>query len=293
MQVTTHNRDVPAGAEAMRAAIQASLVERPPSRAAQRPGVIDVGEALAPLRPSVERREPIACPQLSGTQPVQPFGDRLYGTLEADGQQPKVAALATTREGEVLLLSLVGFDTSISAALAKLHAGKGLVFQPGAEVLWPGATRLTRLSSPYRQPKPKPLAGTRERHGVTFARLTDIGYGLLQPPTIPNPKLRELAAQRGLPETAKPTPAIPRYLLGNWHEETPERSAFLGHLRALRVIHLPDWADALWHHGLEAHLIEPLPALGVRCWRLEGDLERWSALLSAGVQQGWLLAPSA
>lgn len=234
-----------------------------------------------------------ASPLLSGTQPVQPFGDRLYGTLEADGQQPKVAALATTREGEVLVLSVVGFDTSLAAALAKLHAGKGLVFQPGTEVLWPGAAKLTRLSSHYKQSKPKLLPGTRERYAVTFSRLCDIGYGLLHPPTIPNPKLRELDAQQGLAQPAKPVPATPRYVLGNWHEETPERGAFLGHLRALRVIHLPDWADALWRAGLDQHLIEPLPALGCRCWRLEGDLERWSALLSSGVQQGWLTAPAA
>jgi hypothetical protein len=191
------------------------------------------------------------------------------------------------------VLSVVGFDTSIAAALAKLHAGKGLVFQPGAEVLWSGTAKLVRLSSPYKQSKPKLLVGTRERHAVTYSRLCDIGYGLLHPPSIPNPKLRELAAQQGLPEAAKPVPATPRYVLGNWHEETPERSAFLGHLRALRVIHLPAWADALWHHGLEAQLIEPLPALGCRCWRVEGDLERWSALLSSGVQQGWLTAPAA
>lgn len=191
------------------------------------------------------------------------------------------------------MLSVVGFDTSLAAALAKLHAGKGLVFQPGAEVLWPGTAKLARLSSPYKQSKPKLLVSTRERHAVTYSRLTDIGYGLLHPPSIPNPKLRELAAERGLPEAAKLVPATPRYVLSNWNEETPERSAFLGHLRALRVIHLPDWADVLWRAGLAQHLIEPLPALGCRCWQLEGDLERWSALLSEGVQQGWLTAPAA
>ncbi len=248
-------------------------------------------EAATPVQPWLRTE---ASPILTGTQPVTPFGDRLYGELSADGQQPKVAALATTREGEVLLLSLVGFDTSIAAALAKLHAGKPLVFQPGAEVLWPGVAPLTRLSSPYKQSKPRLLVGTRERHAMTFSRLCDIGYGLLHPPSIPNPKkLRELAAQRGVSETTKPVPATPRYVLGNWHESTPERGAFLGHLRALRVIHLPGWADALWRAGLEAHLIEPMPALGCRCWRLEGDLERWSALLTAGVQQGWLTAPAA
>lgn len=230
-------------------------------------------------------------PVLTGTLPVTPFGDRLVGTLEADGQQPKVAALAATTGGQVIVLSLVGFDTSVSAALAKLHANKGLTFQPGADLAWAGASRLTRLDQPYHQLS-TPLAGTRERHALTLSRLADIGFGLLHPPAIPDPTLLELAARAGR-KAPQADPAQPRYVLGNASEETPERQAFLGHLRALRVIHLPHWAERLWTAGLEAHLIAPQPALGVRCWRVEGDLQRWSALLSAGVRRGWLHATPA
>jgi hypothetical protein len=232
---------------------------------------------------------------LTGTLPVRPFGDHLYGTIEADGQEPKVTALACTPGGEIIILSLVGYDTSVAAALARLHAGKGLLFCPNNEVAWEGPHQLLRLPAPYRQFSTA-LAGTRERHYVSLSRLADIGFGLLHPPTIPDTMQLEAT---NLPEGAGAAPPLPkdppapRYVLGNADEATPERASFLGHLRALRVIHLSDWADALWAAGLEHHLIQPLPALGIRCWRLEGDLQRWSALLTDGVRHGWFRAPHA
>ena len=231
---------------------------------------------------------------LMGTLPVRPFADQLYGTIDADGQQPKVAALACTTVGEVIALSLVGYDTSVAAALAKLHAGKGLRFCAGLEITWTGPRQLLRLPAPYRQLQAA-LAGTRERQYVSLSRLADIGFGLLHPPTIPDPTTPEAAApgMAGTAPSLPKDPPAPRYVLGNADEPTPERSAFLGHLRALRIIHLPHWADALWAAGLEQQLILSVPALGLRCWRLEGDLQRWSALLTAGVRQGWLTASDA
>lgn len=230
---------------------------------------------------------------LTGTLSVRPFGDQLFGTIDADGQQPKVAALASTTGGEIIALSLVGYDTSVAAALSRLHSGKGLRFCPGSEITWTGPRQLLRLPSPYRQFRTA-LSGTRERHYLSLSRLADIGFGLVHPPSIPDPATPEAAAPGAMasaPALPKDPPA-PRYVLGNADEATPERSAFLGHLRALRVIHLPHWAEALWAMGLEQHLILSVPALGVRCWRVEGDLQRWSILLTAGVKQGWLTVPA-
>jgi hypothetical protein len=227
---------------------------------------------------------------LTGTLPIKPFGEQFYGTISADGQQPNVAALACTPGGEVLALSLVGYDTSVSAALSRLYAGKGLSFQPDTETPWTGPRQLLRLASPYRQ-YTSALTGTRERHYVTLTRLADIGAGLLHPPTIPEDPKAEEGTEGQVPAPANKEPPAPRYVLGNGDETTPERLAFLGHLRALRVIHLPTWADTLWTAGLDQHLIVPQLALGIQCWRLEGDLQRWSALLTQGVRQGWLRPP--
>lgn len=235
----------------------------------------------------------IATLPLTGILPVRPFGDQLFGTIDADGQQPKVASLACTPGGELIALSLVGYDTSVAAALARLHAGKGLLFCPGSDVAWDGPRHLLRLPTPYRQFSTA-LAGTRERHYVSLSRLVDIGFGLLHPPTIPDSAQPEATSTQGMlaPTSVLPKdPPAPRFVLGNANEATPERTAFLGHLRALRVIHLPDWADALWATGLEQRLIEPMPALGIHCWRLEGNLQRWSTLLTEGVRHGWLRPP--
>ena len=48
------------------------------------------------------------------------------------------------------------------------------------------------------------------------------------------------------------------------------------------------WADALWQRGLASDLITPLPSIGMRAWRLSGDLLAWSALVGEGVREGWL-----
>jgi hypothetical protein len=232
---------------------------------------------------------------LCGTLPVRPFGDSFAGVIQADGQEPRVAALATTAGGEVVLLSLVGYSTSAAAALAQLHQGKGLTFQPSTEVTWSAPRTLSRLKTPYHQFS-SALGGTREKHYLSLSRQGDIGYGLLHPPAVLRvpPAAEEEGEQCRLrPPPTRPDPPAPRYLLGNADEPTPARVAFLGHLRALRVIHLPDWAEALWTAGLEQRLLVPLPALGVRCWELEANLLRWSALLTTGVQAGWLAAPSA
>ena len=53
----------------------------------------------------------------NGTLPVRPYHlNQFYGTIKADGQLPKVAALACNHQ-EVIAISLVGYDTSVSAAL--------------------------------------------------------------------------------------------------------------------------------------------------------------------------------
>jgi hypothetical protein len=231
---------------------------------------------------------------LTGTLPVRPFGASFAGVIEADGQAPRVAALATTIRGEVVLLSLVGFSTSAAAALARLHAGKGLAFRSAPEVEWRAPHTLARLKTAYKQYQ-APLSGTREKHLLSLSRQADIGWGLLHPPTVLPVAPQEAAATGETTRQRPPTPTrqepTPRYLLGNAEEPTPARAAFLGHLRALRVIHLSTWADALWAAGLEQRLVLPLPAVGVRAWELSGDLARWSALLTQGVQAGWLEVP--
>ena len=256
---------------------------------------------------------------LTGTLPVRPFHrDGFYGVVQSDGQRPRLAACVVEPSGVTLCLSLVGPANSVSSALAKLMDPRGrLQFDPADHVPWDEPRILMRdPACTYRQIDAR-LRGTTEVHGLALANAAHLGEGLLHPPVLPTdpPKpalpdspdddldadqpdqtveLRQALAQ-----------APPRYLLGNADEPTPNRRAFLGVLRGLRAVFvnapadaspalhaaMHQWADALWCAGLETGLIVPLPALGMRGWRVSGNLAEWSDLISAGVRQRWLSAP--
>ena len=50
-------------------------------------------------------------------------------------------------------------------------------------------------------------------------------------------------------------------------------------------------SDALGRAGCQQELIAAVPSLGIRAWRVSGDLARWSDLISAGVRERWLVTP--
>jgi hypothetical protein len=214
---------------------------------------------------------------LDGTLPVRPFRpDGFVGSLQADGQQVRVAALACYDE-RVITLSLVGFDTSIGVVLARLWSSTAVPFEPA----------------------------TREVHALALLRTAHLTEGILHPPDLP--EMGEQSSVMTVDQEREPAPSskqqkpplwVPRYVLGNWDEPGPHRQSFLGHLYALRVLFLhrhmdhpewsEQWAEALWKRGLASELIIPIAAIGMHAWRLSGDLMSWSTLVGAGVREGWL-----
>jgi hypothetical protein len=243
---------------------------------------------------------------LSGTLPVRPFHpDGFVGSLQADGQQVRVAALDCDDE-RVIALSLVGFDTSIGVVLARLWSSTAVPFEPATtwQEAWQGSAQLKRTTERYKQCVAH-LEGTREVRALALLRTAHLTEGILHPPDLPEmgeqPSQGTTDQERATaptPTQAKPPLWIPRYILGNWEESGPNKQSFLGHLYALRVLFLhrhaehpewPDvWAKALWERGLESELIKPITFLGMRAWRLSGDLMSWSTLVGAGVREGWL-----
>jgi hypothetical protein len=237
---------------------------------------------------------------LTGTLPVRPFHpDRFFGTVQVDGQRPRVAALAC-HGLDVVAISLVGYDTSISAALATLWQRQQLAVLLPDGVEWQGPRQLQRLPIGYKQFSTH-LPGTREVHAIALPLSAHLAEGILHPPDLPPP--REEPGQT--PASSRvPVPIQAqevdrsRFVLGNWDEPTPHRRSFLGQLYAMRVIFLhrhhrhPEWADLwadeLWRYGLTHELIRPLPALGLKAWWLSGDLDAWSQLIKDGVRSGWL-----
>jgi hypothetical protein len=209
--------------------------------------------------------------------PVQPFTTSFVGSITPDGQTTPVAALARTAQGPLAQLNQVANDTTVSAATARLFKGESLTFQAAEGLHWDGATQLGRVDGvSYRQIKAV-VPNTREKNVLVIPHTADIGEGLSRPDAIETPSSARSATT--------PTPArLPRFLFANHDEAAPSARAFLGHLRALRVVFLPHWADALWQDGLAADLITPLPALGVSAWQLASDQTRWHELVSEAVR---------
>jgi len=207
---------------------------------------------------------------LDGTLPVRSFHpDGFVGSLQADGQQVRVAALACDDE-RVIALSLVGFDTSIGVVLARLWSSTAVPFESATTLQeeWSGPGQLKRSSERYKQCVAH-LEGTREVHALALLRTAHLTEGILHPPDLPEMGEQSSATtedhEQGSASSskqAKPPLWIQRYVLGNWDESGPNKQSFLGHLYALRVLFLhrhaehPEWPDvwalALWHSGNEA-----------------------------------------
>jgi hypothetical protein len=66
----------------------------------------------------------------------------------------------------------------------------------------------------------------------------------------------------------------------------------LGHLRAVGVVAADGWAEAVRDLACEQQLVTPMPAAGISCWRIDGDLVRWVALVMHGIQVGRFPIPT-
>src|SRR5215831_18723653 len=154
-----------------------------------------------------------------GTLPVRPYhSDGFIGTLQVDGQQVRVAALACDDE-RVVALSLVGFDTSIGVVLARLWSSTAVPFEPVTswQDAWQGPEQLKRSSERYKQCVAH-LEGTREVHALALLRTAHLTEGILHPPDLPEMREQstsESAQQEGAvaptPTQVKPPAWIPRY----------------------------------------------------------------------------------
>lgn len=246
---------------------------------------------LVPSTPAVSS-VPLLTPLLTGTVPVRPVDPRgLVGTIAHDGQIVQVAAIAFNEpQPQVVLLSLVGRDTSVSAVLAQLWKKEEVIFRPAESVDWEQREQpVKRLESERYKEISTRLPGLKLVHTLAFPLSAHIAEGLLNPP--------QMGKDRRVSRVRIPL-VTPRYVLGNVQEETPHAMAFLGQLRAMRVVLLyrndahPErlmvWAGELWQRGLRRSLIKPLPALGVRVWKIESDVLQWNTLIAQGVREGWL-----
>lgn len=214
---------------------------------------------------------------LSESTPVRPLLSEFVGSIAADGQTTRVAAIALNVQGKAVLLNLVASDTTLSATTARFFKGEQLLFQVAEGMTWSAPNLFGRADQvSYRQIKAA-IPNTREKNFLVIPHTADIGEGLTRPDAIDTPSPG--ATPTGT--TARPA----RYIFANPGEPAPNARAFLGHLRALRVVFLPHWADRLWAEGLAADLITPLPSLGVTAWQIASDQPRWHQLVSDAVRE--------
>ena len=218
---------------------------------------------------------------LTGTLPIRPYHPtQFFGTIKADGQLPKVAALACHHQ-EVVAISLVGYDTSVSAALARLWQREQLAFEPDLSIDWHGPRQLGRRQENYKQFHAT-LPGTKEVHVLALPLSANIAEGMLHPPDIPKPKQEQGSSS---PPIQPAQVDRSRFVLGNWDEATPHLRSFLGHLHAMRVIFLhrhehPDlvevWASATLAAGTGSrshHATRGAGHQGLEAFRRSGPLE--------------------
>ena len=241
--------------------------------------------------------------QCWGTWPVRMHAERFFGTVKADGQHPRVAGLACYK-GDIVAISLVGYDTSVSAVLASLWLRESVPFLPDEDVEWPGPRNLKRRPEAYKQFSVQ-LPDTKEVHALAVPTSAHIAEGILHPPDLPSPPKQEAHEAQGVPNKPKlplpPTPTIDRtrFVLGNWDEEYPHERSFLGTLYGMRVLFLhrdhkhPEWshiwAREIWERGSKCSLIVPLKeVVGMKAWMLSDNLVAWGKLIGEGVRAGWL-----
>jgi len=147
---------------------------------------------------------------LDGTWPLRPFHpDGFVGTLSADGQQVRVAALACDGD-RVIALSLVGFDTSIGVVLSRLWSSTEVPFAPvpDRQAEWSGPQQLKRSGERYKQCVAH-LEGTREVHALALVRTAHLTEGILHPPDLPQIQEQSEGATTGQeqePKQVSPSP---------------------------------------------------------------------------------------
>ncbi len=124
---------------------------------------------------------------LSGSEHIRPFTSQFAGSITADGQTARVAAIVLTTAGKLALLNLVANDTTLSAITATLFQGQALPFAVAEGMAWDAPTLLGRAEGvSYRLIK-APIPNTRERNYLLLPHTADIGEGIVRPDKIAPP----------------------------------------------------------------------------------------------------------
>ncbi len=228
-------------------------------------------------------------------EPLLPFTEEEIGSAAHEKHMPSVRAIAVDPDRGLVLLNLIGADISVSAVIMELLRSKstGVGFMPTLFANGPTSipTQLTiqhgiRYTT-FRSALATPGGSISQKNWCLLIATANIAESRRRAPTIPPQLLPP-------PATAETTPAVsadkppavppPHYVIGAATATTPEPRALLGHLRAIGVVAADAWAEPVRDLAIEHQIVTPMPAAGVSCWRIEGDLVKWVELVKHGIQ---------
>jgi hypothetical protein len=232
------------------------------------------------------------------TDPPIPFTDEEIGSAAHEKHMPSVRAIAVDPDRGLVLLNLVGADASVSAVMMELLRSKsnGVGFMPTLFARQPSNIP-TQLSiqpgiryTTFRSALATPGGSLNQKNWCLLISTANITERRRRAPIIPPqllppaPALATAAAAPAAPTNQPPAVSPPHYIIGAATATNPDPNALLGHLRAIGVVVADGWAEAIRDLALDAQLVTPIPAAGLTCWRVDGDLVKWVDLVRHGVQ---------
>ncbi len=237
-------------------------------------------------------------PGIIESDPPIPFIDEEIGSAAHEKHMPSVRAVATDPDRGLVLLNLVGADASVSAVIMELLRSKsnGVGWLPTLFGSQPSNIP-TQLSiqtgiryTTFRSALAAPGGSLNQKNWCLLISTANIAESRRRAPLIP-PQLQPPPPTPATTERAtiapadkSPPAAPPHYVIGAATATTPDLNALLGHLRAIGVVVADAWAETVRDLALDALLVTPIPAAGVACWRVDGDLVTWVELIRQGMQ---------
>jgi hypothetical protein len=230
--------------------------------------------------------------------PPIPFTDEEIGSAAHEKHMPSVRAIAVDPDRGLVLLNLVGADASVSAVIMELLRSKsnGVGFMPTLFAHQPSNIP-TQLSiqpgiryTTFRSALATPGGSLNQKNWCLLIATANIAESRRRAPLIPP----QLLPPPPAPATTETAPAVsadkppaappPHYVVGAASATTPDPHSLLGHLRAIGVVVADTWAASVRDLAIDAQLVTSMPAAGVKCWRIDGDLMRWVDLIRHGIQ---------
>ncbi len=238
--------------------------------------------------------------------------NRFVGKVEVDRMEAQITSIACHRTGDIVLLTMNGPRTTVSAIAATLHKGgksrKPVHFTAEQSERWHGPDQLYRmegLGSGWIVSKVEP---TTQLDVAVLAHAANIAYCCQNPIPQPQkmeapPPLRQESDTRRKPPSLPTLPIPPlRFLLANEGAEHPDWTTFTGLMRTLWLPFSLPFAPLMWEAGLrtplqlaedestqlegEHILIEPVECTcGIAAWQII-PTKQWGVLLEQVTLQG-------